>query len=305
MTSLKLVQWNMCSFKAQINYLKLIISTHNPDVIALQETRFVNNKTISLKNYNDLFKNRATASGGVALYIKKTITLETVNVNSNHEVIATRVITDKKITICNVYFAPNVNVTKQDIVGIILQLPHPFILVGDFNAHNLLWGNNLNSHLGKVVENIIDENNNIILLNNGDPTHFCLHSGAQSAIDLSICSTSIANTISWNVLNSLYGSDHFPILIEYGENIEEPIFEPKWKYAKANWVDFCMDIENNLPILNEDIDLNNTLITKTILNAADNYIPKSQPHAIHRSVPWWNLETRNAVKDYKSFLYYC
>lgn len=297
MAGLKIIQWNLCSLRAQNNYLKLIISTHSPDIIALQETRLIDNHTISFKNYNFLFKNRATSSGGVALYIKASIPRETINISTNHEVVATRVLCDKKITICNVYFAPNINVTKQDLVHIINQLPQPFILIGDFNAHSILWGNNRNCNLGRIIENIIEENDNIILLNNGDSTHFCLHTGTESAIDLSICSTNIANTTTWSVLNSLYGSDHFPILIEYGDNDDNPTFEQKWKYDLADWSKFVTEIDNNLPNLVEDIDQNTTAITNTLLNAANNSIPKTKPNNLHHSVPWWNIETRNAVKE--------
>lgn len=139
--ALKIVQWNLCSFFAQNNHLRLLINKHQPDIIALQETRFKNNQHINIKNYNCIFKNRNSASGGVAIYIKSNISTQTIVLNTNHEAVARQILANIKITICNVYFAPNSEnycLNKIDVENIISQLPSPFLLVGDVNAHNNL-----------------------------------------------------------------------------------------------------------------------------------------------------------------------
>lgn len=102
--------------------------------------------------------------------------------------------------------------TDTDINNIIKQLPQPFIIVGDFNSHNVIWGSDQTDQRGKVIEKIL-ENNNIILLNNTEPTRLNPINGNLSNIDLSL-STALAQRIDWNVSSNLTSSDHFPITIQ-------------------------------------------------------------------------------------------
>jgi len=83
---------------------------------------------------------------------------------------------------------------------IINQLPTPFILVSDINAHNTMWGSDKTDTRGKLIENILDKDE-LILLNNGKPTHFNQYNGKTSEIDLSIASSSIATYLEWEVLD--------------------------------------------------------------------------------------------------------
>lgn len=56
--SLKVIQWNLCSFQAQTKHHRLLLSKFNPDVLALQETRFKNQENAQIRNYNCFFKNQ-------------------------------------------------------------------------------------------------------------------------------------------------------------------------------------------------------------------------------------------------------
>jgi len=44
------------------------------------------------------------------------------------------------LTICNIYVPPSSVLDEQSLTSLLQQLPPPFILMGDFNAHHLLWG---------------------------------------------------------------------------------------------------------------------------------------------------------------------
>jgi len=58
----------------------------------------------------------------------------------------------------------------------------PFLILGDFNSHNPLWGSVCLDDKGKIVENLID-NNPIFLFNHGSNTYHNVHTGYSSAID--------------------------------------------------------------------------------------------------------------------------
>ena len=46
----------------------------------------------------------------------------------------------KTLTVCNVYLPPSLDINFSNLEHLIQQLPAPFVLVVDFNAHSPLWG---------------------------------------------------------------------------------------------------------------------------------------------------------------------
>jgi endonuclease/exonuclease/phosphatase family metal-dependent hydrolase len=101
----------------------------------------------------------------------------------------------------------------QDLVDLVKQLPSPFLLLGDFNAHSDLWGDQSLDRFGIEVENFLDISN-LCLLKDGSTTYFHGPSGSQTAIDLSICGPSLIQDLDWKVHSDLCGSDHFPIILK-------------------------------------------------------------------------------------------
>lgn len=66
-----------------------------------------------------------------------------------------------------------------------------------------------------MIENFLDDN--LVLLNDGTPTHFCARSGNLTCMELSICTPTLAPNLTWEVLKFYHGGNHFPIQI----NIQE------------------------------------------------------------------------------------
>ena len=128
------------------------------------------------------------------------------------------VVLDKQITICSIYLPPRAAFTNADIQSLLDQLPSPFLLIGDFNVHNPLWGGNILDSEGKVIEDIIN-NNNVVLLNDGTMTCHNLYFNSYSAIDLSISSSDIALDFTWSVNEYLNSSDCFPIHLKFARNV--------------------------------------------------------------------------------------
>lgn len=120
--------------------------------------------------------------------------------------------TPNELTICSVYITPDHQLTSMELTNLVDQLPVPYILVGDFNAHSQTWGSYKLDQRGKIVEDMLGTHN-IVLLNTGQWTHLDAFSGRSSTIDLSFCDPQTASALSWEALDSLYGSDNYPILI--------------------------------------------------------------------------------------------
>lgn len=72
--------------------------------------------------------------------------------NSNLQAIAVKVYFPVEMYICNIYLPPSLNYSKQDLLNLINQLPKPYIICGDFNAHSAIWGCTKTNPKGKIIE---------------------------------------------------------------------------------------------------------------------------------------------------------
>ena len=151
-----------------------------------------------------------------ALLINQRVVHTELTLNSPLHATAATVTLNKTFTICSIYLTPNEIITKPILEHLIYQLPRPFLLVGDFNAHSPEWGggggDSRRDGRGKLIESLLADTD-LILLNSKTPTF--LHSAyhTTSAIDLAVASPTIALDFQWSVHDDLYGSDHFPIFL--------------------------------------------------------------------------------------------
>ena len=79
------------------------------------------------------------------------------------------------------------------------------------------------------------ENDEITLLNSGEPTNNNAAHNSFSAIDLTISNSAFALITEWNILTEYSTSDHWPISIKI---LTEPTIihsPPRWRLKNPNW----------------------------------------------------------------------
>src|SRR5215469_15937383 len=143
----------------------------------------------------------------------------------------------KPLTICSIYLPPCVHYTSQDLHSLLSQLPSPLLLVGDFNLRDPLWDNTNPSSTASALLPLLDIHH-LSCLNSGIPTYERFNPPYSSRIDLSFCSISLLLSLSWTRLNHLYGSDHYPILINSLLPSPLPPQASHWNYPRADWPAF-------------------------------------------------------------------
>ena len=202
---------------------------------SLQKKTFLaNDYQIKLKGYNAIIKQgtfNRLYHGGVALYVHEECSMEEVEVQ--YQVVAARVGLGNHtlITIVNIYISESTDIEDITIEATIAALPKPCIILGDFNAHNYLWGDKKTTARGKKREQIFLDSRFHILNSTGAPTH-----SSGSAIDLSITSLNISANCSWEVYPSVLNSDHHPIIVTYEAPAVEQMVQPNnYNFKKANW----------------------------------------------------------------------
>ena len=239
--------------------------------------------------------------GGSSILIKKGIPHEALALHTNLQAVAAKITLHCTFTICSIYIPPRYELTQAELDRLVSQLPVPFLLLGDFNAHSSLWGCQNSNRFGNIVELIL-EHFDLCLLNDDSPTYLHPASGSMTAIDLSVCSPNIFMDFQWKVHRDQCGSDHFPIFIDIIKRMPEERV-PNWQLHKANWDAFSNQCLQNLNIeLFEDAEDPLTLFASTLLDIATNTIPKSSSNLHRKHNPWFNAECKEAVKCRKRAL---
>ena len=195
--------------------LKLLLNKTYTPIVALQDCKLVEEQ-LSTRGYA-LLKGISPV-GEAALLINQRVVHTEVTLNSPLHAVAATITLDKTFTICSIYLTPGETITKLNLENLLDQLPRPFLLLGDFNAHSPVWGDSRRDGRGKLIESFLQDND-LILLNSKSPTFDHSVYNSTSAIDLAVAYPSIALDFQWSVHDDLCGSDHFPIfLTSYAED---------------------------------------------------------------------------------------
>lgn len=227
-------------------------------------------------HYKNLF-NDNLACGGAVNYIHKSIQSTELVLYTTLQAVASTIHSTFKFTICNVYLPNSTNYSKNDLLQLISQLPKPYILLGDFNCHNPIWGSDKIDSKGQIVETIVNDLNLSILNTPNSHTHFTTSSGNFSSIDLTISTPNIQANLHWKPHDDLCSSDHFPLIIGLpsSEIVEK---RKKWALDTADW---------------------RKLLTAAIISAASMAVQRTSTLPKRKPVPWWSQEIYLAIKQRK------
>ena len=296
-----LLSWNLNGYRSHFTDLQLLLVEHQPLFSCLQETQLLPEQRLHLCGYVCYLKDTDDdlhAHSGVAILVHNSIHLLEIGLQSTLPVIAVKVtMSHLSFIVCSLFLPPGQLLSATDLFDLFSELPTPFIIVGDFNAHNSLCGSSQTCQRGSLLEQLLLASN-LILLNTGEPTHICMATGSSSSIDLTLCSRSIAPHLDWRVLSDLHGSDHFPAIIHI--STPRPALEhaPHWILARADWVKFQASLHLSDPSF-KDVSSMAQHFTNALLIAAKASIPQSSGTAHHTPVPWWNSDCASVIRARK------
>ena len=183
--------------------------------LCLQETFLKENVTIrnfTSYSYIYIYNNTDRALGGTSILINYKILQHRILLNTNFQVVVASATLYCTKTVCSLYIPPHDQTIDTELDQLLQQFPRPFILMGDFNSNNIIWGCKEINKKGKILEKII-YNNNLCLLFMGMQTYVNLSRGNTTAIDLTICDPSIYIVFSWQVHENTCGSNRISILL--------------------------------------------------------------------------------------------
>lgn len=295
-----ILQWNCRGLIPNVDDINHLLHAYGAACFCLQETYLTTKSDNIFRHYNSYRKDRvdaARASGGVAILTSKSIPTKHISLVTDLEAVAVQICLDKIMTVCSLYLPPSAVVEQRQLENLFNQLPRPFLILGDFNAHNPLWGGTKVDTRGKIVENVLISNP-ICLLNTGTPTYVNAATQSFSALDLSICSPSLYQDIDWSVYENPYGSDHFPVILKFRSMANNLSTRPaRWKLSEADWVLFREEADLSLLSFQDaTIEQQNNMITESIISAAIHSIPQTSGRLPGRPKPWWTADCQASRK---------
>ena len=297
-----IIQWNCQGLRAKWEELKMLIFEISPVCLALQETMLGNFSCPSPREYtvhHTPYNANIGSHGGAALYVRADTPHNYLSLQSTLQAVAVQVHLEKKYTICSLYLPPNEAFPSDEIKSLIQQLPRPFLILGDMNSRNPLWGDVIANRRGNCLSSIIGSES-VSVLNTGESTHFHVQTGTLSAIDLSISSDDCTIDFNWHVMNDRFTSDHFPIVVTTSSSPPSSRL-PKWNLRRADWVTFreessISDTADNFPSVNDALDFLITILFAAGLQS----IPRSSGIFKRRPVPWWSDKCHEAHRTMRA-----
>ena len=297
-----MLQWNTSSLISHWAEFREYIVNKKPLLAAIQETRFLDSDldkyrltpfgySLYCDNVND-----SPRRGGAALYVSNNLLHHQIHFNTPLNYVAINAkIAQREINIVSIYLSPSQVITSAQLDHFFRQIPHPCLILGDFNAQHTAWGCHANNSRGQTLHTLLDQHH-LAFLNDTTPTHHCVRRNQVcfSVIDLSLASPQIATIFTSQVQSDPLFSDHYPIHLnlEVSSESSNLTFIPRWNFKHANWTAFQQYIDDKHPINSEP---NIEAFLNNMLESAHQNIPQTRPRTNKNHAPWWNSECRRAV----------
>lgn len=298
-----ILQWNSRSINNKKTDLIKLINDHSVTVAAVSETWLRPGSRFKIPGFSCLRDDRNDGRAGSALLINRNHPFTQIHLPPHSHEINAVAANVMGLNIISVYIPhPNLNLIP-DLSTLFFSVPHPLLILGDFNCHNTSWGSAYSDIFSSFLIDLFDDIN-VSIINDGTPTHRVYPGqNPKSVLDLSACSPNLSSLLSYQVLNQSFGSDHFPIVISKPSSVS-PLSSPepllKHRLDKADWPNYSSQVEEKLKELDSIISPLEcySLFKSIILEAADNHIPKKKlPASKILSPPWWNSDCTAAVKE--------
>lgn len=302
--------------------MQKFLDDHMPDVVLVSETKLNASHHIAFKNYNIYRTDRsgATQGGGTAVIFKNNLNLIPVKYNFLNKfkllelsIVKIKIENDNTLYFISIYVTnSNLAIFKDEINALFTDLNLNdnkvfYIIAGDLNARNKLWGDANNNQRGRYLHRWYSDKGiefKCKFFTPQQPTY------EDSFLDHCLADSRLSIEHKNNKLPVLeYDSDHnaLEIKVSLNLNLDSDHVCHNFLYKSTNWDKFSKKVHSlyksrvpsNLNLNNENIDeyLNN--INKTLMLTIEKVVPRRKQYVT--STRYVNNKIRSMYK-HKSYL---
>lgn len=318
---LRILFWNCRSINQRIPELQTIIK--NLDILVCVETwlsTLDNRFDIKFPGFFNIREDRqhARGGGGIRIFVRKNIAYHQLNLSPlpKHEIeyLGIKITNTKPTFNLIAYYRPPGTNLSQDLWDEIFLVKNPnesTLFLEDFNSHHTAWNCNHDDTNGRRIFKCLDSHE--LMIHNSDSlSRLDLHSGNYSNLDLIISNAVLSDKIKTSVHDELWGSDHFPIIINIF--VEKFIYhKPSFKISsiRTDWSKVFQAWETPYPEFFETEYCNltpsekyNAFIDKITLSVKENTPHKRHVHPSKHRNPtrWWDSDCDRAKRLRKAAL---
>lgn len=274
-STLRLAIWNSNGLMNHLPEIEIFLHEEQIDVLLISESHFTKHSHASIKGYKfyNALHPAQKARGGATIIIKENIRHQEEQKLENEMFQLACVSVDlknhKSFKICAIYSPPKHNIKSDQYHEMLKPLGNHFIVGGDFNAKNKIWGSRLTSAKGtelfKAARNL-----NCEFYSGNEPTYWPTNKDRiPDLIDFYIAKGISKNYIHLQNCSEL-SSDHTPVIMTISESVIQKQDTPFLVNNKTNWELFTY-------LLSDKISLQKPLKTKNqIEDEVDNLIEAIQ-----------------------------
>lgn len=291
---IRIAAWNANGIQQNQNEIQLFLDMQKIDICLISETHLTKQSYIQFKGYKTYhtIHPQNSARGGSAVIVKENIIHYEQTKYETEEIQATavKVITGgHNIKIAQIYCSPRHNLKKEDYSNMLQNLGERFIIGGDFNAKNLMWGSRLTTTKGRELQKAIDERN-CTVHSTGKPTYWPTDPNKiPDLIDFFISRKISANFINIEE-NFELSADHSSMILTLSENVIKKQCYPMLTNKYTDWEVFREELSNkvqiNVPLRNkEQLDREAEKLVVDIQQAAWKSTPEFKMKTIGNNYP--------------------
>jgi len=304
MEQLRILTWNCRSLYTKLSHFKIRLYASKPHVVCLTETWLKQNREPSFINYTAYYQHRNhRPGGGLAILVRNDLNCAPNPIDNfpagGLEIQSIKVFCKyRSINITNIY-NPNLPIHLAEFSYYFNQLSGPSVIVGDFNAHHMMWegGNSSNTAGLNLVESLEDFPDFTLLTPVSLPTYFNAQTGTFSTLDLCFVSADL-RPLSHITLEPEMGSDHEPVLVSISIAPSKATFKARqrWLFNKGSWSKWQISLPEIPPSMpfKEEAEKFSTVL----FEAAEAEFKRSRERVSPCfSMPWWNETCAERVAE--------
>ena len=267
----------------QANLLKYISDCNYPEIITLNETKLGSSIRFELPGYNCAARFETSHNGGAhgsMILIRSDISdvsevEEIRNEFPHHEILGIDIKGNRHRAQLKVftYYIPPKTMPEPKIFDFLNNQNGNWILTGDLNCKNAIWGSSKTDTYGETLHTLIQDRG-LYILNDGSQTRCDPVSGKEEALDVSISNHGALSMFREFWVGDEIGSDHYPIhtLIQFKGKPTDSIGQER-RIERTNWRLFQQNMLS-CPVLetcktSQDIDNAVEQITSQIQESFD------------------------------------